>query len=117
MRKETILPLLLSSMLCPAGGTDAGAYETNTDGSKVYGITGSPNRPAQNTSLDVDDALASQGFDAYYAADGLTSRDPVSGNTLVLKTSAGTSVGPVYAGYADFANAVGNTLVIESGFA
>ncbi|MBQ1845304.1 MAG: hypothetical protein II132_05155 [Desulfovibrio sp.] len=117
MRRETILPLLLSSMICPAGGTDAGAYETNTDGSKVYGITASPNRPAQNTSLDVDDALASQGFEAYYAADGLTSRDPVSGNTLVLRTSAGTNVGPVYAGYADYANAVGNTLVIESGFA
>ena len=41
MRKASILPLVLSSMLCPAsGGTDAGAYETNTAGSKVYGIVG-----------------------------------------------------------------------------
>ena len=119
MRKTTLLPLLLSSLICPAsGGTDAGASEPVQEGSKICGIVGILNgQAAQDTTLEVNDELVSQGFNAYYAADGRSSRDPVSGNTLLLRASGDTPVGTVYAGHANYAHAVGNTLVIESGFA
>ena len=59
MRKTTLLPLLLSSMICPAsGGTDAGASEPVQEGSKICGIVGILNgQAAQNTTLEVNDEL------------------------------------------------------------
>ena len=125
MRNATILPLLLASIVFPVPDADtAGAYDRTPSGSQLYGFIGTPEEPAQDKSLVVDDDLLQlePGATMFYGADAGGSAEPVSGNTLTLRTTGSQAVGSVYGGYADGGldhdiDASGNTLLIESGFA